>query len=52
LSRDLPSFQRPRVKSEVFVAAREFRQIARMRSFWLTLLIIPLSMVVRGLGPG
>jgi ABC-2 type transport system permease protein len=35
----------------LIVAAREFRQIAGMRSFWLTLLIIPLSMVVGGLAP-
>ena len=33
------------------VAAREFRQIASMRSFWLTLLIIPLSMVIGGFTP-
>jgi ABC-type Na+ efflux pump permease subunit len=33
------------------VAAREFRQIASMRSFWLTLLIIPLSMVIGGITP-
>lgn len=33
------------------VAAREFRQIAGMRSFWLTLLIIPLSLVIGGLTP-
>ena len=30
----------------LLVAAREFRQIAGMRSFWLTLLIIPLSLVI------
>jgi len=35
----------------LIVAAREFRQIAGMRSFWLTLLIIPLSMVIGGLAP-
>ena len=33
------------------VAAREFKQIAGMRSFWLTLLIIPLSLVIGGLTP-
>jgi ABC-2 type transport system permease protein len=33
------------------VAAREFRQIAGMRSFWLTLLIIPLSLVIGGFTP-
>lgn len=35
----------------LLVAAREFRQIAAMRSFWLTLLIIPLSMVIGGFTP-
>jgi len=35
----------------LIVAAREFRQIASMRSFWLTLLIIPLSMVIGGFTP-
>ena len=35
----------------LLVAAREFRQIASMRSFWLTLLIIPLSMVIGGFTP-
>ena len=35
----------------LIVAGREFRQIAGMRSFWLTLLIIPLSMVIGGLAP-
>lgn len=35
----------------LIVAAREFRQIAGMRSFWLTLLIIPLSMVIGGFTP-
>jgi ABC-2 type transport system permease protein len=35
----------------LIVAAREFRQIASMRSFWLTLLIIPLSLVIGGLTP-
>jgi ABC-type Na+ efflux pump permease subunit len=35
----------------LLVAAREFRQIAGMRSFWLTLLIIPLSMVIGGFTP-
>ncbi|HVU30809.1 MAG TPA: ABC transporter permease [Sphingomicrobium sp.] len=35
----------------LLVAAREFRQIASMRSFWLTLLIIPLSMVIGGYTP-
>jgi len=31
------------MKNILIVAAREFRQIASMRSFWLTLLIMPLS---------
>ena len=31
----------------LLVAAREFRQIAGMRSFWLTLVIMPLSFVDR-----
>ena len=35
----------------LLVAGREFRQIAAMRSFWLTLLIIPLSMVIGGFTP-
>jgi len=35
----------------LIVAAREFRQIASMRSFWLTLLVIPLSLVIGGLTP-
>ena len=35
----------------LLVAGREFRQIAAMRSFWLTLIIIPLSMVIGGLEP-
>jgi len=30
------------MKNILLVAAREFRQIAGMRSFWLTLLILPL----------
>ena len=33
------------------VAAREFRQIAGMRSFWLTLVIMPLSIVIGALVP-
>src|SRR6476661_4353366 len=40
-----------KVKNILLVAAREFRQIAGMRSFWLTLIIIPLSMVIGGLAP-
>ena len=39
------------MKNILLVAAREFRQIAGMRSFWLTLIIIPLSMVIGGLAP-
>jgi ABC-type Na+ efflux pump permease subunit len=39
------------MKNVLIVAAREFRQIAAMRSFWLTLLIVPLSMAVGGLTP-
>jgi ABC-type Na+ efflux pump permease subunit len=31
------------MKSILLVAAREYRQITRMRSFWLTLLILPLA---------
>ncbi|HYX45713.1 MAG TPA: ABC transporter permease, partial [Sphingomicrobium sp.] len=38
--------------SNIFlVAAREFRQIAGMRSFWLTLVIMPLSIVIGALVP-
>ena len=36
------------MKNILIVAAREFRQIAAMRSFWLTLLILPLA---RAIGP-
>ena len=39
------------MKNILIVAAREFRQIASMRSFWLTLVIIPLSMVIGALAP-
>ena len=39
------------MKNILLVAAREFRQIAGMRSFWLTLVIIPLSMVIGALAP-
>ena len=35
------------MKNILLVAAREFRQIAGMRSFWLTLLILPLAIVAR-----
>ncbi len=35
----------------LLVAAREFRQIAGMRSFWLTLVIMPLSIVIGALVP-
>jgi ABC-type Na+ efflux pump permease subunit len=35
----------------LIVAAREFRQIASMRSFWLTLLIMPLSVALGGFAP-
>lgn len=34
------------MKNILLVAAREFRQIARMRSFWLTLLIVPVALAV------
>ncbi len=36
------------MKNILIIAAREFRQIAGMRSFWLTLLILPLAVA---LGP-
>ena len=36
------------MKNILIVAAREFRQITAMRSFWLTLLILPLAL---SLGP-
>jgi ABC-type Na+ efflux pump permease subunit len=36
------------MKNVLIVAAREFRQIASMKSFWLTLLILPLAL---GIGP-
>ncbi|MGZ2412662.1 ABC-2 type transport system permease protein [Sphingomonas sp. F9_3S_D5_B_2] len=39
------------MKNIRIVAAREFRQIASMRSFWLTLLIIPLSVAIGGFVP-
>lgn len=39
------------MKNMLIVAAREFRQIASMRSFWLTLLIMPLSFVIGGFAP-
>jgi ABC-2 type transport system permease protein len=35
----------------LIVAGREFRQIASMRSFWLTLLVIPLCGLIGGLTP-
>ena len=35
----------------LIVAAREFRQIASMRSFWLTLMIMPLSIALGGIAP-
>ncbi|WP_300975010.1 ABC transporter permease [Sphingomonas sp. LHG3406-1] len=34
------------MKNIMLVAAREFRQITRMRSFWLTLLILPLAFAI------
>src|SRR4029079_17424084 len=37
-----------RMKNILIVAAREFRQITAMRSFWLTLLILPAAL---SLGP-
>jgi ABC-type Na+ efflux pump permease subunit len=39
------------MKNVLIVAAREFRQIASMRSFWLTLLIMPLSIAVGAVAP-
>ena len=35
-----------RVNNILLVAIREFRQITRMRSFWLTLLILPLAISI------
>ena len=37
------------IKHILLVAAREYRQIASTRSFWLTLLIIPLALAARPL---
>ncbi|HEY8592953.1 MAG TPA: ABC transporter permease [Sphingomicrobium sp.] len=39
------------MKNILIVAAREFRQIASMRSFWLTLLILPLSIALGAVAP-
>ena len=39
------------MKNILIVAAREFRQIASMRSFWLTLLIMPLSIAAGAIAP-
>ena len=39
------------MKNVLIVAAREFRQIASMRSFWLTLLIIPFSITIGAIVP-
>jgi ABC-2 type transport system permease protein len=39
------------VNNVQIVAAREFRQIAGMRSFWLTLIILPLSFVIGAIVP-
>jgi ABC-type Na+ efflux pump permease subunit len=39
------------MKNILLVAAREFRQIAGMRSFWLTLVIMPLSIMIGALAP-
>jgi ABC-type Na+ efflux pump permease subunit len=39
------------MKNTLLVAAREFRQIASMRSFWLTLVIMPLSIVIGAIAP-
>jgi len=39
------------MRNILIVAAREFRQIASMRSFWLTLLIMPLSFAIGGFAP-
>src|SRR6185369_17843509 len=38
----------PAMKNVLIVAGREFRQILGMRSFWLTLLILPIAF---GIGP-
>ena len=34
------------MKNVLIIAAREFRHIAGMRSFWLTLLILPLALAI------
>ena len=34
------------MKNILIIAAREFRQIAGMRSFWLTLLILPFALAI------
>jgi ABC-type Na+ efflux pump permease subunit len=39
------------VNNILIIAAREFRQIASMRSFWLTLLIMPLSIALGAVAP-
>ena len=39
------------MKNILLIVAREFRQIAGMRSFWLTLVILPLSIVISGFAP-
>ncbi len=39
------------MRNILIIAGREFRQIASMRSFWLTLLIIPLCGLIGGLTP-
>lgn len=39
------------MKNILLIAAREFRQIAGMRSFWLTLVVLPLSIVISGFAP-
>ncbi len=35
----------------LLVAAREFRQIAATRSFWLTLLILPVALAIGAVAP-
>ena len=40
------------MRNILIVAAREFKQITAMRSFWLTLLILPAALKIRpGLTP-
>ncbi|HWU92834.1 MAG TPA: hypothetical protein VN106_06245, partial [Sphingomicrobium sp.] len=39
------------MKNILLIAGREFRQIAGMRSFWLTLVIMPLSIAIGAVAP-